>query len=962
MKMKRTHIAAAAALLAAAPLVLAGSYQKTATGIDVRPDTGAARLVRLELMADNIVHVVKLDQADKALTPSLMTVAKPCACTFTVAQAGGAVGSVRLRAKGIAAEVSLKDGGVRFFDAAGTPFLTQATEAITPVQVGGKPFVAIREGFNHGTTDAYYGLGQHPNAQMNYNGEDVLLAQHNMIAAVPFVVSDKNYGLLWDNNAITRFGDPKPYAWLSRDLVLTGADGKPGGLTARYYIDGKLALTRQEQDVAYQYLKDVTENWPKELPPLKALGGKEVKVVWDGAMASARPGVHKMQLYASDYATLSVNGKQVMDVWRQGWNPWYHNFEVAFEKDKPVPLHLEWMPSGGMLALTHNDPLPALERHSLTMSSEIAEGIDYYVVKAGNMDDVIAGYRQLTGQAPMMPKWAYGFWQSRQRYETQQQLLDVVGEYRKRGWPLDNIVQDWFYWPEDGWGSHDFDKTRFPDPKGMVDAVHAQHARIMISIWGKFYANTDNYQELASKGHMWTKNVENGDLDWVGKGYKNSHYDPYTKEARDIYYRQLKNKLVDKGFDAWWMDNTEPDVLSNSRPEDFKNLIGPTVYGPGEVTFNPYSLVHSGGMAEHLRADQPDTRQFILSRSGFAGIQRNSTAVWSGDTASRWNNLHDQIAAGVNFSMSGVPNWTHDIGGYAQETRFQVGDVGSAQENRATFARKVNQEDLNEWRELNLRWFQFGAFSPLFRSHGEVVKREIYNIAAGYDPMRDSMVNYLKLRYRLMPYIYTLAADTHYASGTMMRGLVMDFPHDARVKSVNDQYLFGHALMVAPVVAYRARERKVVFPQGADWIDFDTGRRYAGGTTAVVPAPRERIPVFLRAGSIVATGPVMQYVDEKPDAPVTLQVVVGASGRASLYEDDGVTNAYQRGKFTRIPISYDDRKGVLTIGARDGAYDGMQARRVFKVRVLRPGVAAAADMDGADKTVAYDGRAVTIKL
>ena len=956
--MRMTQVAAAVLFLAAGNQALAGSFQQTGTGIEVQPDSGSARLVRLNLMSDTIIHVVKLDQPGKALTPSLMTVAKPCSCSFTVNKLGEQ--AVQLKAGQISATVSLKDGQVQFFDAAGKRFLNQASEAMQPVTVGGKPFVAIKQGFNHGTRDAFYGLGQHQNNQMNYNGEDVLLAQHNMIASVPFVVSDKNYGLLWDNNAISRFGDPTPYAWMSRDLKLAGVDGKPGGLTARYYIDGKLALTRQEKDIAYQYLKDLDEHWPKELPPIKDL--KNVRVVWEGSMSSDKPGVHKMQLYSSDYATLTVDGKQVMDVWRQGWNPWYHNFEVKFAKNRPVKIKVDWKPSGGMIAITHNNPLPQAERHSLTMSSEIAEAINYYVISAENMDKVIAGYRHLTGQQPMMPKWSYGFWQSRQRYETQQQLLDTVSEYRKRGWPLDNIVQDWFYWPENGWGSHDFDKARFPDPKGMIDTVHKQNARIMFSIWGKFYANTDNYKELASKGHMWTRNVENGAKDWVGPGYLNSHYDPYTQEARDIYYRQMKSKLVDLGIDAWWMDNTEPDVLSNSRLEDFKELIGPTVYGAGEVTFNPYSLVHSGGMVDNLRRDQPDTRQFILSRSGFAGIQRNSVAVWSGDTVGRWNNLYDQIASGVNMSMSGVPNWTHDIGGYAQETRFQTGDVGSAQENRTTSAARANPEDMEEWRELNHRWFQFGAFSPLFRSHGEVVKREIYNIAAGDDAMRDNMVWFLKLRYRLMPYIYTMAADTHYHSGTMMRGLVMDFPHDEKARNIKDQYMFGPSFLVAPVTVYKARERQVYLPAGAEWYDFYTGQRHQGGATVRVAAPRDQMPLFVKAGSVVTTGPVTQYVDEKPDAPIVVHVYAGANGSATLYEDDGVSNAYTRGEASRIPISYDDKAGLVTIGERSGQYKGMPLKREFKVRVIRPGVSTAADMDAADKAVAYDGKPVTIKL
>ncbi|MYN38669.1 DUF5110 domain-containing protein [Duganella sp. FT109W] len=952
--MRFTTIATAVAVLAAGH-AMAGTFEKTATGVVIKPDTGAAREVRLEVMADNIVHVVKLDQAGKALTPSLMTVAAPVSGNFSVTASGK--DSVTLKAKKISVAVSLATGQVQFFNAAGKAFLTQQAESMSPVDIDGKPFLAVKQGFNYGTKDAFYGLGQHQNHQMNLNGEDVLLMQHNMAIAVPFVVSDKNYGVLWDNNSISRFGDSKPYAWLSRDLQLTDADGKAGGLTARYYIGDKLVFTRQEKDIAYQYLKDVAENWPKEVDPKAA----NLKVVWDGAMASPKAGVHKLQLYSSDYAKLSLDGKEIMDVWRQGWNPWYHNFEVKFESNKPVKLHLEWKPSGGMVAITHNDPLPQDERHSLTFSSEVAQGINYYVVSAENIDNVIAGYRHLTGQAPMMPKWAYGFWQSRQRYETQEQLLGVLREYRKQGWPVDNMVQDWFYWPENGWGSHDFDKARFPDPKAMVDEVHKANARIMISIWGKFYSNTDNYKELASKGYMWTKNVEDGALDWVGPGYKNSHYDPYTKEARDIYYRQMKPKLVDLGFDAWWMDNTEPDVLSNTRPADFKKLIGPTVYGGGEITFNPYSLVHTEGFYSHLKNDQPEKRQFILSRSGFAGIQRNATAVWSGDTASRWNNLYDQISAGVSISMSGIPNWTHDIGGYAQETRFQVGDVGSAQENRSTGIKQGNPEDIKEWRELNLRWFQFGAFSPLFRSHGEVVKREINEISPAGSPMRESMVWYDQLRYRLMPYIYSTAAETHYESGSIMRGLVMDFPQDDAVKNINDQYLFGHNMLVAPVYVYGARERSVYLPKGANWYDLYTGELHKGGATATIKAPETRMPVLVKAGAIVPVGPLTQYVDEKPDAPITLVVYTGADGKFSLYEDDGVSNAYLRGEASRIPLSYNDKTGVVTIGERAGQYKGMVAKRQFKIRFIKPGVSSTDNFDVADKTVSYEGKTVIVK-
>jgi alpha-D-xyloside xylohydrolase len=961
MRMTLTRAAAAWLLGGVWLSASAATVEKTASGVIVRPGSGPVREVRLEVMGENIIHVVKLDAEGKRLTPSLMTVAAPCACPFTMTrkERGPQGPTLTLNAGKVAATVVLGTGQLRFTDASGAVFLRQDAEALTPTRVGDQSALSIKESFNHGTRDAFYGLGQHQNGQMNLNGEDVLLAQHNMDVAVPFVVSDKNYGLLWDNNGISRFGDSTPYGPMVRDLRVADAHGKPGALTARYYVGGKLVLTRRETDIAYQYLKDVAEHWPQELGPLAKL--KDVKVVWDATLSSDKPGVHKMQLYASDYATLRIDGKAVLDVWRQGWNPWYHNFEVRFAAGVPVKLHLEWKPVGGMLAITHNNPLPSAERHALTMSSELAQAIDYYVIKAASIDGVIAGYRQLTGAAVLMPKWAYGFWQSRQRYQTQEQLLGVLAEYRARGWPLDNIVQDWFYWPENAWGSHDFDKARFPDPKAMVDAVHAQHARVMLSIWGKFYDSTDNYKELAAAGHMWTRNVSNGDVDWVGPGYKNSHYDPYTKEARDIYYRQLKHKLVDLGFDAWWMDNSEPDILSNTRPADFNKLIGPTVYGAGELTFNSYSLLHTQAMADGLARDQPDKRQFILSRSGFAGIQRNAVAVWSGDTASRWSDLHNQISAGVSFSMSGIPNWTHDIGGYSQETRYQGGDVGAAQENRSTARAPVEPANAREWLELNLRWFEFGAFSPLFRSHGEVIKREIYNLAAADSDARDAMVWYDKLRYRLMPYIYANAADTYHDAGTIMRGLVMDFPSDARVKDINDQYLFGHDLLVAPVTAYGARSRSVYLPKGAAWYDFYTGALHRGGQVVEVPAPAIRIPLLVRAGAIVPLGPVTQYVDERPDAPLTLNVYTGADGKFSLYEDDGVTLAYARGQFSRIPLSYDDKRGVVTIGARVGQYAGLVAKRQFKVRFITAGVSSSEGFDDADRTVTYDGTPVTVK-
>jgi len=597
--------------------------------------------------------------------------------------------------------------------------------------------------------------------------------------------------------------------------------------------------------------------------------------------------------------------------------------------------------------LLHNDPLPDAERHSLTFTSEVGRAIDYYVVAGASQDQVIAGYRALTGKAVLLPKWAYGFWQSRQRYTTQAELLGVVADYRKRGIPLDNIVMDWFYWKEDYWGSHEFDQARFPDPKAMIDKVHAQNAHFMISVWPKFYPTTANYKELDAAGFMYRKNVEDGFLDWVGPGYKSSFYDPYSKPARDMYWRQVNDKLGVLGVDAWWMDATEPDPHSNLDIDSIKARIGPTALGPVENYFNSYALVHSGGVYQGSRQARPDKRVFILTRSGTAGIQRNAAAVWSGDIASRWDDLYNQISAGVSIGYAGLPNWTFDIGGFANESRYST--------------QKPKPGDLEEWRELNLRWFQFGAFVPLFRSHGEYPFREIYNLAPAGSEVSDSLLWYDKLRYRLLPYVYTVAADTFHRDGTIMRGLAMDFTGDAAAREVRDEYLFDHDILVAPVYQFKARTRAVYLPAGAEWYDFHSGQRLAGGQKVEAAAPLKHMPLYVRAGAILPVGPEIQYTSEKPGGEITLLVFTGANGSFDLYEDDGVTYGYEKGEFTRIPLRFDTASGTLTIGGRTGSFTGMPEERTFKVRWIKDGAKAPTDFDApADATIVYKGAEVKV--
>ena len=576
------------------------------------------------------------------------------------------------------------------------------------------------------------------------------------------------------------------------------------------------------------------------------------------------------------------------------------------------------------------------------------------------MDDVIAGYRELTGKAPIMPKWAYGFWQSRQRYETQDQLLAVLHEYRKRGLPLDNIVQDWLYWPQEQWGCQCFDRARFPDPKAMVDDIHASGAHVMISVWAKYYRGIPTYDALNSvHGILDRMSNPRPDepkdpnyikwmyLDWVGPGYLNAFYDAYNPVARDLFWNQVRQEIESKGFDAWWLNSDEPDFHSNISPAETARRMGPTALGPAEPYFNSYPLAHVDGVYDHQIADKPDVRPFILTRSAFAGIQRDGAAVWSGDVASRWDNLREQISAGLNFSLSGDPNWSHDIGGYTMEPRFQ----------RPTSA------DLAEWRELNTRWFQFGAFSPIFRSHGENIKREIFEMSPAGSPTYNSMVWYDRLRYRLMPYIYTLGADTYFNDGTIMRALVMDFADDKRVWGIDDEYMFGPAFLVAPVTEYKARSRRVYLPRGM-WYDFYTGQSTNGGQSITAAAPYERMPLFVRAGSIVPNGPAIQHTGNDSHSPVTLDVYTGADGSFSIYEDDGISRQYLHGQYSRIPLKWDEQTKTLMIGAREGSgYAGMAAKRVINIRWMKPGSPRELAFDAkSDTSVMYGGKALTLRM
>ncbi|HUQ96441.1 MAG TPA: TIM-barrel domain-containing protein, partial [Chitinophagaceae bacterium] len=612
-------------------------------------------------------------------------------------------------------------------------------------------------------------------------------------------------------------------------------------------------------------------------------------------------------------------------------------------------LKIEWLPDGGesYLSLKWLEPVAPEAQNTFSFSSEAGKGLDYYFIQGKNMDDVISGYRLLTGKATLMPRWAMGFWQSRERYKTQDEILTTVAEFRKRKIPLDNIVLDWSYWKEAAWGSQEFDEARFPAPDSMIKVLHDQYkTHLMISVWPKFYEGIAAYDTFNKKGWLYKRNIADRQRDWIGKGYVSTFYDAFNADARKGFWDLIHTKIYSKGIDAWWMDASEPDILSNVSPQKRKEQMTPTALGPAALYLNAYPLQNAKGIYEGQRSADSNKRVFLLTRSGFAGSQRYAAAIWSGDIGARWQDMKAQIPAGLNFSMSGLPWWTMDIGGFVVENRFEQPD----------------ETALEEWREQNTRWYQFGAFVPLFRVHGQFPYREIYNIAPEDHPAYQSMLYYNKLRYRLLPYIYSVAGASYHDNYTIMRGLVMDFPTDTAVLNIGDQYLFGPSLLVNPVYTYKQRNRELYLPNGTGWYDLYTGTYNNGGQRVTADAPYERMPLFVREGAIIPFGPELQYTTEKPADTIMLYVYTGKDGTFNLYEDEGTNYNYEKGLFATIPIRYNEKTKTLTIENRNGNFPGMIQHRVFKISwVTKEAPVALSFERRPDATVFYSGKKVTVR-
>lgn len=942
----RLH-ALCAALLAAclalpAAALFADPLPPAVPMFDRKPDGMVLRLsrgeLRIQVVSDTVIRVAFSVPPDVAAHPSIIRVSAPEPVPpFKITESPQ---DVTLATAKLRVLVRRDTGAVSFTDSAGKPILSETPEGrvVEPATVQGDSTFHIQQKWKAQPDESLYGLGQMQLGIVDIKGYDLDLWQHNTNIAVPFLVSSNGYGILWDNTSFTRFGDLRTFTAIPPDNLLdTG--GSPGGLTVAP-IDGSEA-PRQTAEISVK----MRLNQDQLDHPETAAGSWRLKQQsWKGSVLAPTTGDYQFQAYSNGGIKVWFDGKLVMNHWRQNWLTSNDQVRVRLEAGHRYPIRIENDPEQ-QNTLEFLWKTPAADADT-SLWSEVADGLDYYFVYGPSMDKVISGYRLLTGKATMLPDWSFGLWQSRQRYETADQSLDVVKQFRERKIPFDTIVQDWQYWRPDAWGSHEFDPTRFPDPDGWIKAIHAQHAHLMISVWGKFNPNTANAKEMDSRGFLYKPNLKEHLLDWIGQPY--TFYDAFNPEARKLFWSQVNTHLFQKGVDAWWMDATEPDLLpSPPTLAGQQTHMDPTYLGSGSRMVNGYALQNSMGVYTGQREAAPNQRVFILTRSGFAGQQRYSAPIWSGDITSTWTAMAKQIPAGLGAGISGLPYWTMDTGGYTMQHRF---------------AREpISAEDQDEWRELNARWFELSTFTPILRVHGELRPREMWTL--GDDtPAFNAELKFDRLRYSLFPYIYSQAGWITQQDYTMMRPLVMDFPQDRTARELTNEYMFGPALLVAPITEYKQRTRPVYLPIASKWYDYWTGKAAVAGKSDA-PAPYDQIPVFVRAGSILPYGPDVQYVGEKPADPITLFVYAGADGAFTLYEDQGTTFDYEKGAFAQIPIQWNDKTGTLTLGERSGEYDGMLTSRTFDIALVSRAHPASLERKPASlRTVKYTGAALHIKL
>ena len=836
--------------------------KETSTGVEIITDTCVLSIRPLAVGAIRI----RCAKETAPESTSIILIPQAPLPAFRVKQIAGTVvvGTSKMEAT-----YDRRTGSLQFSDSSGKVFLseTPGTRRLDPATVQGEATFTAEQAFTSPADEHLFGGGEFQDGFLDIRDLPRRLTQVNSQIAIPFVLSNKGYGILWHNYGLTDLNPADSGVMLSRSS--TGEQISADVTTS----EGTRQEVRRETDFVGEM----------DLPR----SGKFALMLDVGQKMARRYYVE-------------IDGKVVVDFsnfWLPPTTSWFstlsaghHSVHVrGAQDDKPVLL---WRPS----------------EDRTVFRSPVADAVDYVVLAGPASDDVIASYRQLTGPAPLMPVWAYGYIHCRERFHSSQEILDTAAEFRKRHLPLDVLVQDWQYWGKYGWNAMKWDENHYPDPAAMINSLHAMNVKLMVSVWSRIDPVTEIGKQFTA-GRYYIPGTQ-----WV---------DFFNPAAAQLYWKNFSERMLSLGIDAWWQDATEPEN---------DDLAGRQTYaGPGDKVRLLYPFFVNKTVYEGQRKDAPDKRVFILSRSAFLGQQRFASATWSGDVGNSWEALKRQITAGLGYLASGLPYWTTDAGGFFRPGPAQYSD--------------------SAYRERFLRWFQFATFSPLLRVHGYQTNTEPWRYG---EEVEDEVHRYLDLRYQLLPYIYSQAAAVTFQGSTIMRPLVMDFADDDKALAQKYEYMFGPAFLVAPVLEAGVEHWPVYAPktQGG-WYDFWTRTPIPSGVTATVDAPMERIPLLVRAGSIVPIGPIEQYVGEKSAEDLEIRVYAGADGDFTLYEDEGTNYHYEQGKRSTIHFHWNDRKRELMIGQRYGIFPGMLRSRRFNIVSVD---------SAATRQVSYRGEPITCSL
>jgi len=755
------------------------------------------------------------------------------------------------------------DGKVEVMDKEGRTIFSALSHELENASVQGEPTRKAKLEINSPEDEFLYGLGQFQDGYLNVRGLTRRLTQVNTQISVPFILSSKGYGILWNNYGLTDFNPADHKVKMDR------AEAKGEEITLNVTsTEGNRRETRRTND--FKATIDIAEDG-------------QYAILLDVGQKMARR------------HDLSIDGKNVINL-INAWLPPTTSIIVDLKAGKhEFTAELERGDNPTICYRKVDD--------RTIFSSPVAECVDYTVF-TGDADEIIASYRKVTGEVPLMPSWAFGYIHCRERFHSQEELLSTARRFREEQIPIDLIVQDWQYWGRYGWNAMRFDEEHYPDPAKMVRDLHDMDMKLMISVWSKMDPNSEVGRIAQERGHFIPNTT------WI---------DFFDEDASSFYWSNFRDRLLKPyGIDAWWQDATEPENDDLEGRKILKNTV------PGELYRNVYPVMVSKTIFEGLAKDDPERRPMIFTRSGFSGVQRYGAVLWSGDVGNDWKTLRYQISSGLGFVATGLPWWTYDAGG---------------------FFRPYDQYSNEDYIERMIRWIQVGTFLPMMRVHGYMSNTEPWQ----YGPEAQRIITeQIRLRYRLLPYIYSEASRVTTEGYTLMRPLIFDFPDDTDALKQDNEYMFGQSLLVCPVTDKGVSQWRVYLPENeGGWYDFRTGRKYGNGWSEV-PVTIEDIPVFAKAGSILPLGPVKQHAAEKSDTPLTINVYPGADACFNLFEDDGLS---VDGSSSTIPFTWDDSSRTLTIGKRQGSFEGMEETRTFNIAVA-----------GTEKSIRYDGRKVIVRF